>query len=185
MTAIYPCPPFGLYRLPHTRSCEKYIQCFAGEAVERDCGPGLEYSQSAEKCMEPALAQCYRTSCPLYNDPAQLVYMPDLLECDKYYLCHDNEPIPYRCAEGLHWDEVREYCTSPAEAECFDYEIICNPVGSHSVPNPRFCNQYYYCLNGISYPANCPADLLFDHLANECRQPINANCYPGSIGTDS
>lgn len=181
MTTQYPCPPFGLTRLPHSTSCEKYIQCFAGEAVERECGPDLHYNAEKENCMEPNLASCYRPQCPLYNDPANLVYIADYLECDKYYLCYNNEPYQYRCAEGLHWDEDNEVCTSPAEAECTDYEITCRPGETHNLPNPRFCNQFYFCLQGESFPTACPADLLFDIRINQCNYAGDATCFEGSI----
>lgn len=181
LSTIYPCPPFGLSRLPHSTACDKYIQCFAGKSVERDCGPGLAYDEKSEECLPQDLAQCHRNQCPLFNDPAKLVYLPDYLDCEKYYLCYNNEPQVYRCAEGLHWDEEREYCTSPAEAECTDYEIVCNAQGAHNVPNPRFCNQYYFCLSGQSFPATCPGDLLFDTTTNNCNYARDAVCYDGSI----
>lgn len=180
-TTIYPCPPFGLARLPHSTACDMYIQCFAGEAVERSCGSGLHYNVTAEKCMDQNIAECTRTQCPLFNDPSHLVYFPDYLECDKYYLCHDNELRAFRCADGLHWDEEREYCTSPAEAECKDYEIFCDATGVHNVPNPRFCDQFYYCLNGNSFPSVCPGELIFDTVTNRCNYAGDAVCYEGSL----
>lgn len=180
-TAIYPCPPFGIYRLPHSTSCGRYVQCFAGVAVERNCGTGLQYNAKMEKCMDATLADCSRNQCPLFNDPANLVYLADYLDCGKYYLCHDNEAKPFQCAEGLHWDEKNEYCTTPVEAECVDYEIYCRPNEVHNLPNPRFCNQFYYCLNGESFPTACPEGLLFDTILNRCHYAGTARCYEESF----
>lgn len=180
-STIYPCPPFGLSRLPHSTSCDKYVQCFAGEAVVQECGTGLHYNTTAEKCMDSSIADCYRTVCPLYNDPEGLVYLPDYLDCEKYYLCYDNEPKPYRCADGLHWDEENQYCTSPAEAACVDYAIVCDPDSVHNAPNPRFCDQYYICLRGDSFPTSCPDGLVFDTEWNRCDYRGTATCYPGSL----
>lgn len=131
--------------------------------------------------MDESIAECSRSQCPLFNDPANLVYFPDYLECDKYYLCHDNELRTYRCAEGLHWDETNNYCTSPAEAECTDYEIQCNPTGNHNVPNPRFCKEFYFCLEGVSFPMVCPDELIFDTVNYRCDYAGTAVCYEGSL----
>lgn len=179
MTAIYPCPAFGLARLPHSTSCSKFIQCFAGTAVELDCGPGLAYKWEIEECVPKENSGCYRNHCPLYNDPGNLVFLPDYMDCDRYYLCHNNEPVSYRCAEGLHWDETNEFCATPADAECIDYEIECRPGVSHNVPNPRFCDRFYFCLNGESFPSNCPGDLVFDTVTLQCNYRDSNNTYPG------
>ena len=180
-SVIYPCPPFGLALLPHSTSCDKYIQCFAGVAVERDCGPGLHYNQTQEKCIDMSKADCYRNSCPLFNDPENLVYLPDYTDCTKYYLCYNNEPKAYHCAEGLHWSEEDQHCTTPALANCVDYEIVCRPDEISQLPNPRFCEQFYFCLFGTSFPSTCPGELLFDIRTGQCNYAGDAECYPGSV----
>lgn len=149
--------------------------------MEQECGGNLHYNVAAEKCTDIESAGCFPTQCPRFNDPANLVYIPDYLDCGKYYLCYDNEPKPFRCADGYHWDEERALCATPAEAACIDYEIRCTPGIVHNVPNPRFCNQYYFCLRGESFPAMCPGDLLFDTSSNLCNYRGDAQCYAGSI----
>ena len=117
---IYPCPTFGLSRIQHSTSCDKYVQCFAGAAVVRDCAPGLRYNVDEQKCMAPELAKCYhdQDDCPLLNDPTNLVYYQDDSECGKYYLCYDHKLFEYNCAEGLHWDTENQRCAYPEDAEC-------------------------------------------------------------------
>lgn len=117
---IYPCPPFGISRLQHSTSCDKYVQCFAGVAVVRECASGLKYSAKEEQCMDASAAQCNHDTdpCPLYNDPTDLVYIQDDLECGKYFLCYNRKMHEYTCAEGLHWDAVNQRCAHPEDAEC-------------------------------------------------------------------
>lgn len=106
--------------MEHSSSCDKYVQCFAGTAVVRNCGPNLHYNKVEEKCMSPTEAKCTRDKdlCPLFNDPTNLIYHQDLAECGKYYLCYNNKMHEYTCAEGLHWDTVNERCAYPEDAEC-------------------------------------------------------------------
>lgn len=101
-------------------SCDKFVQCFSGVAVVRDCAPGLHYNAKLENCMEPSAAECYQdeAACPLYNDPTNLIYHQDDVECGKYYLCYDNKLHDFTCAEGLHFDVANQRCAYPEDAEC-------------------------------------------------------------------
>lgn len=134
---IYPCPPFGIYRIQHSSSCDRYVQCFAGVAVVRPCAPGMHYSEEDQQCMSPTQAACTRDQdvCPLYNDPTNLIYHQDDVECGKYYLCYDNKLHAYTCAEGLHWDTENERCAYPEDAECgvssFHFLVLCISLSLH------------------------------------------------------
>lgn len=70
--------------------------------------------------MEPAKAQCTREQdpCPLFNDPTNLIYHQDDVECGKYSLCYNNKMHEFSCAEGLHWDKDHQHCAFPEDAEC-------------------------------------------------------------------
>lgn len=89
-------------------------------AVVKDCAPGLHYSYAEEKCMSIADARCSHDQlpCPLYNDPTNLVYIQDDVQCGKYFLCYNNKLHEYNCHEGLHWDVQNQQCAYPEDAEC-------------------------------------------------------------------
>lgn len=86
----------------------------------RNCASGLHYNADQQKCMQPEDAHCDRDKdeCPLFNDPTDLVYHQDDVECGKYFLCYDNKMHEYTCADGLHWDVENERCAYPEDAEC-------------------------------------------------------------------
>ncbi|GAB0098653.1 uncharacterized protein DMENIID0001_144210 [Sergentomyia squamirostris] len=177
-TTIYPCPSTGLERLPHSTSCRHFVQCISGVAVIRECAPGFYFSVEYHECKSPYLAECDIEDhiCPLFNDPANLVYLPDSERCDLYHLCFDGEPVQFECYDGLHWDPVNHQCTYPSLANCQNVNVTCPSYGISIIPHPFLCNRFFHCVEGERFPDICPGNLVFDADRWRCHVPDESRC---------
>lgn len=119
-TVQYPCPNVGYRRLPHTNSCDKYVQCLGTNAYVVNCGSGLHFSTHDDQCMSPELAGCNidRMPCPQYNDHKNPVYLTSNKNCNLYYLCYNSVPVPFTCAQDLLFDPFHWQCRKPDETIC-------------------------------------------------------------------
>ncbi|XP_059622850.1 peritrophin-1-like [Phlebotomus argentipes] len=174
----YPCPPFSPFRLPHTTSCSKFVQCIGGVATVHDCDNGLEFNSIWNECTLPEFADCDReySPCPLFNDPDNLVYLSDSDSCEVYHLCYNNQLHRFQCIDGLHWDNQRNQCRRPADAGCAPSGVTCPPSGTHLVPNPVSCEYFYFCIDGHGYGSQCPEGTLFDVVRSFCVPADEATC---------
>ena len=80
------CPVDGVMLMQHKSECAKYILCFGGIRIVRNCAPGLHFSSELQSCTRPEFSECIEeleTECPLTNDPDNLVYIPDFKDCSK------------------------------------------------------------------------------------------------------
>ncbi|XP_055692104.1 peritrophin-1-like [Lutzomyia longipalpis] len=177
-TTLYPCPSYGLARLPHASSCAHFVQCVSGVAVIRECAPGFYFSTETGECKHPYLANCDlpERPCPLFNDPENLVFLPDANQCDVYHLCYFGDPIQFRCADGLHWDPVNENCNYPSLANCQAVNVTCEATGIYTVPHPFLCHRFFHCVNGERFADECPGNLYYDITRMACWHPDEAVC---------
>ena len=81
------CPENGVKVIKHGTQCGKYILCFGGIEIVRNCAPGLHYSTKLQSCTRPEIAGCkeHQKDCPKLNDPNNLVFIPDVKDCSKYF----------------------------------------------------------------------------------------------------
>lgn len=109
---VYPCPPSGALRLPHSWSCSSFVQCVNGIAVEQDCSEGLQYSADQGFCTTPESANCdvEQATCPRWTDPEDLTYVMDGRNCSQYFMCFNGDPLPLQCGPGLTFNELTKQC---------------------------------------------------------------------------
>lgn len=80
------CPVNGVKVMRHKSECGKYILCFGGVRIVRNCAPGLHFSSELQSCTSPEFSECkeeLQTECPITNDPENLVFIPNLKDCSK------------------------------------------------------------------------------------------------------
>ncbi|GAB0098655.1 hypothetical protein DMENIID0001_144240 [Sergentomyia squamirostris] len=175
----YPCPNVGYRRLPHTSSCDKYVQCLGEEAYVVKCARGLHFNTLEMKCMEPEQAACTvdRQPCPLYNDHKNPVYLTSNSDCNSYFLCYNNVPVSFKCAEGLHFDPFAWQCRHPDISLCDKVEVTCSLEGIEAHPHPLYCDRYVVCWHGSDFGVNCPQGHHFDIYERKCLPAELANCH--------
>lgn len=117
----YPCGELGSEEvkfLNHATNCSQYVICIGGEARIRDCAPGLRFDVEEGVCKPDAICTVEDLDCPLYDDPTELIFHPHADTCDQFWMCANGKPMERRCAQGLHWDRVNQWCTFPDDADC-------------------------------------------------------------------
>ena len=80
------CPENGVKVMQHNSECGKYILCFGGVRIVRDCAPGLHWSSKLQSCTRPEFSECkeeIQRDCPKTNDSDNLVFIPDFKDCSK------------------------------------------------------------------------------------------------------
>lgn len=115
------CDPISVEWHPHPESCELFILCFWGETLVRSCAPGLHFNRNTTQCMIPELAGCNIGSvvyCATPDDPFALDFKAHPVDCSKYYLCFNGDPIARECAPNFWWDINNEWCTFPHLVNC-------------------------------------------------------------------
>ena len=93
--------------------------CVAGEAVVRDCAPGLKFDLRSQSCLPENIANCdiENRECPPYDDPNNLIFIPGY-ECEQYFICNQGVKLEQRCGSGFHWDLENSWCDFQENANC-------------------------------------------------------------------
>lgn len=114
--------PNGVYEDPE--QCDKYYECYDGEAIERLCPDGLVFDFSLRKkepcdhyfnvpCGNRLKLQTPRGTtefCPRLNG---FYAHPDETECRIFYSCIDGVAEKVECPVGLYFDEFSGTCNWP------------------------------------------------------------------------
>ena len=123
------CPEVGIKAIPHPESCTQYILCINGADMVRDCPPFTEFSPETRTCVHPMVAQCFINraqissamieTCPSIKSIQDIVFRPNLEDCESYYLCLPNEEtVSMRCGKGFHWSASKQKCMTQDQAHC-------------------------------------------------------------------
>ncbi|XP_015180559.1 PREDICTED: uncharacterized protein LOC107068554 [Polistes dominula] len=176
---------------PHPCECNLYYKCINGQYILRECPDGLHWSKDQcsqyYKCSDNRwnLQQCPgglhwskdRQICTTPEDAKCIKicdegkHKPDDDKCEVYYECKDNRWELKYCPGGLHWDRVRDTCSTPESANCpWDCK-----EGSF-LPHECECNIYYKCINYRYVRKVCQNGLHWDRTHNNCTSPDQANC---------
>lgn len=182
------CPETGVKQISHPTNCGKYILCFGGNEIERECPAGLHFSRETRTCMDPRDAGCEEElfECPDEDDPDNLVFFPNVEDCAKYYLCFGGEKIPLSCGRGLHWSVEENQCLSKADANCEFHEgrEFCPETGIHQISHPFNCEKYILCFGGNEIERFCAPGFHFSRIYRSCVDPDIAECEEGEDGKD-
>jgi Chitin binding Peritrophin-A domain len=173
------CPETGIKEISHPEDCELFILCINGQEFERSCPPGLHFSRETRSCVSPDVAECEINLfvCP-EKDGDELVFLPDLEDCSRYFICIGGNKVPLSCGAGLHWSVSENTCLPEDLAECeFERDQEqCPEEGILSIPNTRNCEKYFMCVNGVEFPRTCSNGFHFSRDFRICVPPELASC---------
>lgn len=148
------CKNRGLSSFCYDRTCTKYVLCFDGTPVIRQCSDGLQYNALTDRCDYPQYVDCVDNLCSRNNNPDDIVFIPSKARCDKYYICMDGLPQVQNCTSGLQYNPSTQSCDFPSKVNCtvrvFFYLKF---SGSH-------IKTYSFHSGGepsTEYPALCPS----------------------------
>lgn len=142
------CPevdPFPPIHLPHEAECHLFYKCANTHIWLFECQSPLHWSVIHDRCEWPNVAQCdpallpplptppnnstpptttpgtttvLPAECPLYDNPNNVVFVPDRTRCDGYFVCFNGNKLPRTCHPGLHWDQQNRWCDYAANVPC-------------------------------------------------------------------
>ncbi|KAH8379272.1 hypothetical protein KR009_003965 [Drosophila setifemur] len=182
------CKTRGLGSFCYDRTCTKYVLCFDGTPVIRQCSDGLQYNAQTDRCDYPQYVDCVDNMCIRDNNPADIVYIASKALCGKYYVCLNGLPMAQNCTQGLQYNSATQSCDFPSRVNCTvetlqrnilpfarapprKADIECPSEGAHFLAHQKRQDAYYYCLNGRGVILDCTPGLVFDAQRGECREP--------------
>ena len=102
----------------YDRTCTKYVLCYAGTPVVRECCDGLQYNANTDRCDFPQYVDCVDNMCTIFNNPKNITFLASKAACDKYYVCMDGIPFAEHCANGLQFNPECDCCDFPTNVNC-------------------------------------------------------------------
>ncbi|XP_030375338.1 protein obstructor-E-like [Scaptodrosophila lebanonensis] len=182
------CPPHELTSFCYDRTCTKYVLCYMGTPVVRECCDGLQYNADTDRCDYPQYVDCVDNLCMLQTqvDIDNIVYIASKANCNKYYICVYGQPQNQTCTSGLQFNPSCNCCDFPSRVNCTvenlqrniipfakapprRADIICPENGIYFYQHHTRLDAYYYCLNGRGVVLDCTPGLVYDVQQEECR----------------
>uniref|UniRef100_A0A182YIS6 Chitin-binding type-2 domain-containing protein n=1 Tax=Anopheles stephensi TaxID=30069 RepID=A0A182YIS6_ANOST len=142
------------------------------------------------------------TPAPPANNPCAsnqgIAYLPHPQDCNRYYMCMDQQMLERTCAAGETFDIYTSKCGPSETSTCILYPkpptnpedvptpptpppnllplFGCPATGTVNVPHPFDCNLYYLCVEGQAFQLSCGPNLVFDIQINQCNRPEDSIC---------
>ncbi|SPP76380.1 protein obstructor-E [Drosophila guanche] len=184
------CTNYTLSTFSYERTCTKYVLCYFGHPVLRECQDGLQYNSKTDRCDFPQNVDCVESECSIYYNAYQLHYVPSKVSCDKYFLCGNGVPREQSCAKGLYFSTTCNCCVLPSDSDCqisYQQKMVqpfsrqspriadmkCPSAGVHFYPHESRKDAYYFCVEGHGLTLDCSPGLWYDAKVQECREPNN------------
>ncbi|XP_058064606.1 LOW QUALITY PROTEIN: uncharacterized protein LOC131214247 [Anopheles bellator] len=174
----------------HPVFCNRFYICVDQVGFPQSCAAGLWFDESRQTCASPLEVECPNglttTPSPIQgicdNVPAG-TYVPNPLDCSRYYVCVNYYPYSLACPGGTWFDRNRLQCVPIDEAECADTVTtvptpgICYGLADGlRVPSPDSCSLFYTCYNEGGTPSFCPPGQWFNEELQDCDDPENVDC---------
>ncbi|XP_022216975.2 probable chitinase 10 [Drosophila obscura] len=184
------CEDYTLSTFSYERTCNKYVLCYYGRPVLRQCQDGLQYNAQTDRCDFPQNVDCVESECSIFYNAYQLHYVPSKVSCEKYFLCGNGVPREQNCAQGLYFSSTCNCCVLPSESDCqipsrkkivqpFSRlapriaDMKCPSTGVHFYSHESRKDAYYFCVEGHGLTLDCSPGLWYDAKVQECREPNN------------
>ncbi|XP_018021775.1 protein obstructor-E [Hyalella azteca] len=109
----------------------------------------------------------------------------DATFCDAYWVCKNGAATEKFCEDGLVFDPKKaghaDPCDTPHVVHCgtrqelqeptFPNEFCPRKYGTFEHPDPKVCNVYYQCVNGVHTEVTCATGLYFNSTQGSCNWP--------------
>ena len=178
----------ALSTFAYDHTCNKYVLCYAGKALLRECSDGLQYNAKTDRCDFPQYVDCVDNLCNIFNDPNNITYLSSKAACDKYYICMDGQAYKQTCSKGLQFNHECNCCDFQSKVQCTvaplqrdilksftrtpprRSKIRCPAEGSHFYPHDD-ADRYNLCVEGRGVILDCTPGLVYDKVKETCREP--------------
>ncbi|XP_037939771.1 protein obstructor-E-like [Teleopsis dalmanni] len=173
----------------YDRTCTKYVLCYSGVPVLRECCDGLQYNSDTDRCDFPQYVDCVDNVCTIFTDPSNITFLESKASCSKYFICMEGQAYAQNCASGLMFNSECNCCDFPSNVNCTisavkrniqpfsrappkRADIDCPKEGTHFYPHLR-PESYYFCMDGRGVILDCTPGLVYDSKLETCREPQN------------
>ena len=107
-------------------------------------------------------------------------FFADDVRCDKYYECKEGALLEHTCKDGLVFDAANKkfaVCSFPISIDCSGREELQEPNPTENCPrqngyfphpDPKICDKFFQCVDGVANPITCPTSLVFDPNRGQC-----------------
>ncbi|XP_037776681.1 LOW QUALITY PROTEIN: uncharacterized transmembrane protein DDB_G0289901-like [Penaeus monodon] len=140
----------------------------------------------------PNIHICHSLTCP-----GQDGFYAHPTFCTDYVHCVAGVPYVKRCPSNLNFNAVKGACDHPRDAPCAPFKksceltipfvpggvtddlVTCDCEGPCIKPHPYNCDAFYHCdAAGVEHLTECPGDLMFNAMVEQCDLPENTKCEP-------
>ncbi|KAH8379051.1 hypothetical protein KR009_002815 [Drosophila setifemur] len=184
------CQTMVLSSFCYDNTCTKYVLCYYGRPVLRECHDGLQYNNVTDRCDFPQYVDCVANNCSATDQPENIIFLASKSSCSKYFVCSDGRPWEQECAPGLAYNPECECCDYAKNVDCQiealarnikpysrsplrRADIECPQNGVHFYAHKSRRDAYYYCVDGRGVTLDCTPGLHYDPKVEECREPQN------------
>lgn len=112
------CESFALSSFCYDNTCTKYVLCYYGRPVLRECHDNLQYNNATDRCDFPQYVDCVANDCSATNQPENIIYLASKASCNKYFVCSNGRPWEQECAPGLAYNPACECCDFEENVNC-------------------------------------------------------------------
>lgn len=112
------CEDESLSTYCYDRTCTKYVICYYGIPVLRECRDGLQYNGETGRCDFPEYVDCVDNECSALIQPENIIFMASKANCSKYYICTDGRAWSQECSAGLVYNPEFKYCDFESNYKC-------------------------------------------------------------------
>ncbi|KAM8708283.1 hypothetical protein ACLKA7_015280 [Drosophila subpalustris] len=182
------CEERKLTTFSYDRTCTKYVLCYYGIPVLRECQDGLQYNADTDRCDFAQYVDCVDNECMRFAEITDLLYLPSKSSCSKFFLCAKGVPMNRTCANGLHFSTKCNCCDYPDKSQCQipalnrniqpysrsplrRVDSVCPIRGVHFLAHKQRRDAYNYCIDGHGVTLDCTPGLWYDANVQECREP--------------
>ncbi|KAK9881823.1 hypothetical protein WA026_017335 [Henosepilachna vigintioctopunctata] len=136
---------------PHEK-CNNFYVCDNDQLVVQSCAPGLHWNAERQMCDWPFKVKCInrkKLAEPFTEQATSLnklrpepyssctgnSFAAVRTDCNKYMQCLWGKYEVYHCAPGLHWNNDKQLCDWPDNANCREDQDISNDVEPDETPH--------------------------------------------------
>ncbi|XP_037812804.1 uncharacterized protein LOC119604318, partial [Lucilia sericata] len=102
---------------------------------------------------------------------ADHIFLQDIDDCRKYFVCIDGQPKAQECRSGLYFDASRQACIASQHVclKCPSRQLL-------NLPLVKTCNKYISCYYGQATLRKCEANHQFNVKTGKCDWAKNVDC---------
>lgn len=97
--------------------------------------------------------------------------------CRHYFHCYEDSATEKVCLPGYAFNEEQQICDDASRVDC----ILCPRKGHYAFTDPKNCNYFYRCDNGVRDLMACPFGLRFDEAQQMCLSRYETKCNVENI----